>query len=539
MKKLVSIVLALTLLCSFCAVSMAEEERPTISYWTLFTHVAGEDSYVERYLEDYLGINIDLNTTPSTEGEAVNLMLASGDMPDCITISRSYQYMFEEQELTRSIPLAMVQEYAPDLIAAMNDDPILYALCAMPGEEGALYCLPDMYDTYSEMYPRAIFLNYDWIQNLNIDLGDVAVEQLTDQLYITDKALTRDKFTEIVTKFVKEDPDGNGVDDTYGIVDEWNRLMTSFGLTTTVMNDGEGNASVWYMDERVKELLVYVSSLQQEGLLHPELFTLEWGSSWEMLKAGNAGIMLGGSTHYLNSWCTNRWPYAPLNGESEAQNILMIPGVGDEEGNNICPFYVGRGFNSGNGVFYVNADVDDEKLVSILEFYNAMFVRDDKELNATLLRGEKGVDWEWNEDESTPVQLNVLQMGEKGSTIFQLGVQIGDRWRWNTCEEDFAKGVQYYLKSDGGIWNKDLVVDYKKDLFNETQAAAIASEYSSDWSQIYNKYFQNVIMGKADVEADWDAYVAEMNAAHFDEYLAELNKCPVVEEVVAEYGSIY
>lgn len=190
-------------------------------------------------------------------------------------------------------------------------------------------------------------------------------------------------------------------------------------------------------------------------------------------------------------------------------------------------------------MFYVNADVDDEKLVSILEFYNAMFVRDDKELNATLLRGEKGVDWEWNEDESTPVQLNVLQMGEKGSTIFQLGVQIGDRWRWNTCEEDFAKGVQYYLKSDGGIWNKDLVVDYKKDLFNETQAAAIASEYSSDWSQIYNKYFQNVIMGKADVEADWDAYVAEMNAAHFDEYLAELNKCPVVEEVVAEYGSIY
>lgn len=538
MKKLVSVGLFLALLLSFNAVAMAEEDRPTISFWTLFTHVAGQDSYVEQYLEDYLGINIELNTTPSTESEAVNLMLASGEMPDCIQSTNTYQYMFEEHGLARSIPLDMVREYAPDLIEEMGKDPILYAMAAMPGEEEALYCLPDMYDTYSEMYPRAIFLNYDWIQHLGIDLGDVNVEQLTDQLYITDKGLTRDVFTEIVTKFVKEDPDGDGVDNTYGIIDEWERLMTSFGLVTTVMDDGEGNATMWYVHENCKDLLMYMNSLYNEGLLHPELFTLDWGMNWEMLKAGQAGIMLSGSTHYLNSWCTNRWPYAPLNGQSEAQSILMIPGILSDEGENVCPFYIGRGFNSGNGVFYVNADVDDEKLVNILKFYNALFI-DDLELSATLLQGEEGVDWEWNEDQSAPVKLNTLPMGEKGTQIFAIGVQINERWKWATYEENFAKGVKYYIKSEGGIWNDDLVVDYKRDVFNETDAAAISSEYSADWTQIRNEYFQGVITGEKNIAEDWDAYIADLNAAHFDEYLEEMNQCPVIADVVAEYASIY
>jgi len=539
MKKLFCLILAMALLLSCCAVTaVAAEERPTISYWTLFTHVAGNDSYVEKYIEDKLGINIELNTTPSTEGEAVNLMLASGDMPDCITIGRSYAYMVEENELTRSIPLAMVQEYGPHIIAEMDKDPILYAMTADPKDSDALWCLPDMYDTYSEMYPRAIFLRYDWIQELGIDLGDVNVEQLTDQLYIADKGISRDVFTEIATRFVKDDPDGNGADDTYGIIDDWSRLMTSFGLTTTTM-EYEGKATQWYAHPNCKEFLKYMNSLYTEGLLHPELFTLQWGMNWEMLKNNQAGIMLSGSTHYLNSWCTGRWPYAPLNGESEAQDILMIPGVTDEKGNNVCPFYIGRGFNSGNGVFWVNADADDEKMANCIRFYDMLFTDDDPELNATLLDGEKGVDWEWDEAGTTPVALTALPMGEKGANMFNLPVQIAERWRWSTYEKDFVLGVKYFIKSEGGIWNEDLVVDYKKDLFNETQAAAISNEYGADWSQIRDKYFQAFILGEKDIDAEWDAYIAELNQAHFDEYLEELDKAPVVADVVAEYDSKY
>lgn len=532
MKKMISSVLAMIMLVSFCSFASAEE-NPTISYWVMYSHAAGENSYVEQVLENRLGINIDLNTTPSTENEAVSLML-SNDMPDCISINRSYAFMADEQELVRSIPIEIVREYAPNLTAVMDADPILWAMCQDPHDETALYCLPDIYDTNEEMYPRAIFLRYDWIQNLGIDLGDVNVEQLDDHLYIADKGLSRDVFTQIVTKFVKDDPDGNGVADTYGIIDEWNRLMTSFGITTQNANV-DGVATPWYVDERCKDFLAYMNSLYNDGLLHPELFTMSWGMNWEILKNGNAGIMLSSSTHYLNSWCSGRWPYAPLNGEIEdIQDILMIPGVLDENGKNVCPFFIGHGFASGNGQFWINADADDETMINCVKFYDQMFI-DDPELQATLFFGEKDVDWKWNAEGDAPERINTLPMGEKGAMMFCLPVQRGYGWKYNTYGPDFKLGVKYYVKSEGGIWNNDLVVDYKRDIFNETDATAISNEFSADWDQIRNNYFISVITGEKNLDSDWDAYIVALNEAHFDEYMEELNKAPVVADVVAAY----
>lgn len=537
MKKLISALLvALLVLSCVPAVVVADEEIPTLSVWSLFTHVAGDDNYVEKYLEEKLGIDLIINTTPSTEGEAVNLMLASGDMPDCLSINKTYNYMFVENELTQSFPLDMVREYAPGLTAVMDEEPILYALTQDPEDENAMYCLPDMYDTYSEMYPSAIFLRYDWIVDLGIDLGDVEIEQLTDNLYISDKGITRDVFTEILTKFVYDDPDGNGVADTFGVVDAWTRLTTAFGLTTSTNMEYDGHVIEWFTHPNCKDLLAYMKELNDAGLLHPELFTLVWGTNWEMLKNDQAGVMLSGSTHYLNSWCTGRWPYAVLNGEAEAQDVLMIPGILDDNGNNVCSFYIGKGFNGGNGLFYANADIDEDKLALAIKYYDLLHFSGDPEIDATVLMGEKDVDWAWDEDGVTPVKINVMAMGERGTQSLSLPVQIGNRWRWETYEHDFALGEKYYIKSAGGLWNKDLVVDYKKDLFNETNAASVSSEYSADWGLIRDNYFIAVINGEKNLEEDWDAYIAELNDAHYDEYIAELDKAPVVQDVVDQYS---
>jgi hypothetical protein len=40
-------------------------------------------------------------------------------------------------------------------------------------------------------------------------------------------------------------------------------------------------------------------------------------------------------------------------------------------------------------------------------------------------------------------------------------------------------------------------------------------------------------MGDADIDADWDTYIEDLNDAEYDEYLAELNKLPPLAEMVA------
>ena len=146
--------------------------------------------------------------------------------------------------------------------------------------------------------------------------------------------------------------------------------------------------------------------------------------------------------------------------------------------------------------------------------------------------GEKGVDWEWNEDGSVN-QINILENGEKGTKVFNRNIDKADRFK--VLDPYYSLGVKYYEESEGGIWNPMLRYTWKVDLNNSTQASDIEREYSKDWASTYNAYFMDVIMGKKNVDSDWDAYMKKMNDLKYGEYVDELNKAPTLEEIFERY----
>ncbi len=528
MKKLLAIILTLCLLCGMGASALADGEKPTISYWCYSTGDYVEGAYNEVFVEDALGIEIKINTTPHSESEAVNLMLAS-DMPDCGWFPKSTVWMYDN-ELARTIPVDMVREYCPGMIEQMDEYPIMWAQTLDPEDNTQFLCLPDMYNTYSDLYLWPIYLRYDWIEKLGIDLGDVKVEELTDQLYIADKPLTLDVFTELLRAYVNGDPDGNGAADTEGIVKNWSDLMSAFGMINSNMDAGDGTATVWYVHENCKDLLAYVRDLYAEGLVYSEIFTVGWGQDWELITNGKCGVEIGAATNYLNSWADTRPPLTLLNGDDPSVKILMIPGVASNDGDFVSPAYIGKGFGGSNGIFYVREDVDDEKLADILRLIQFTCFPDSTETSAILHFGEEGVDWDWNEEHDRPI----AREDARKQVNWGHAVQIGDWWNWLTFEDLFKLCTKYVVKDEGGIWLQYLKDQYVYDLYTETDMATISNEYSADWSTVRNNYFMGVIMGEKNLDSDWDAYIAELNDYHFDEYLAEMNKAPKMTDLMAQ-----
>lgn len=533
MKRSIALALSLMMLFTLMVTGVsAEEERPTISYYAYWCGALDPGSYVETFVEDHLNMNIEVRKVSHTDKEAVNLMLASGEMPDCGWFEHTYAQM-EDEELIRSIPVEMVREYAPGYIDLCDRYPILYTQGLDPEDPTQFRFLPDFCIGQINTHNNAMYLRYDWIKKLGIDLG-VNVEQLTDQLYIADNGLSREVFIDVLRGFVYDDPDGNGENDTFGLLKDWAvSLVTSQGILYGGNMDVDGQPLDWFVNPGMKDLLLYVQELYAEGLIYPEIFTLQWGEDWELITNGKAGVLSGNAvaTIWLNSWAKNRPPLALFDADPEAE-LLMIPGIAGPDGqvHHAKPYLPGRGES-----FYVNADVDDEKLADILTFFNFCNFPGDDDIIATLWCGEKGVDWEWNED-GTPNRITNIQNGERGTQVFCRNIQDGKAYEWYTYEPLFSTGLKYYVEEYGGIWNKMLEYPYKADIFNETDAAEIQMGYSKDWEAARNSYFMSVILGEANVEEDWDAYIETLNSLKYGEYVEEMSKAPTIDEIINMYS---
>ncbi len=526
MKRILLLVMVAVLLVP-AGLSLAQE-KPTISYYAYWTGALDPGSYVETFVEDKLNMNIDVRKVTHTDKEAVNLMLASGNMPDCGWFEQTAAYMARE-ELTRPIPVEMVKKYVPGLIEIFDQYPILYGYALDPNDETQFLFLPDIYVGSEILFNPALYLRYDWIEKLGIDLG-VNVEKLNDQLYIADNGLTLEVFENILNRFVKDDPDGNGQNDTFGLLKDWPVTMLPSQNLIASFIEHEGKGISWFAHPDMKKVLMDAQRMYASGALYSEIFTVRWGEDWELINTGKAGVLSGNAvaTVWLNPWANNRPPLSLMAGNPEAK-LLMIPGlVGPNGMVNQAKWTKPTRWER----FFVNWDVSDEKLADILTFFNFTNFSDEETM-ATLWMGEKGVDWEWQGDK--PVKLKTLQNGERGTQIFCRNVQAGKVFEWDTYGELFSLGMKYYILPEGGVWNKGLVYPYKEDLLSQSKAAEVQNEYGQDWTATYETYFMNVILGKANVEEDWDAYIKKLYDLKYGDFLAEMEKVPPFAELVERY----
>lgn len=528
-----AITLALTSLsgCDNSKSTSNIQETIKITYWDAFCENMLPDSYCEKLIESKFPVDITVARSSNTNVNQVIQLLTRENVPDIFWTDEPSS-LIESFDITRGIPREMVEEYAPSFIKLFDASPAIYTTIMKPDNTDEFFALNGTAEQTSAVANSlyADFFRYDWIENLGIDLG-VNVTQISDNFYVADNGLTLDKFEEVMEAFTYGDPDGNGVDDTYGASFEnmtrFDLLYSGFDMIAGV-NESNGKAEYFYATDNFKNFSIWFSDLFSKGYFDEEFFYQERSDRWEKVNNEEVGYFLESSIA-INSWASDRPPLTLIEENPEA-TFLITPGLSNNDGQgtmikNAIPTY-GR-------LCYIGKDVDDDTLILILQMLEYINFGED---NISLWFGEQGIDWDYDEDGRVN-NINNLAIAEKGSRVFTQNVMVGDLFQAISVEPIFAKGSDFWLHDC--IWreNDREKYEYKIDLFKETNFDATSLIYNDTCSLIYKKYFEDWVYNNLDVEESWERYMGDLDNAGYNIIMAELDKVEPLEKMILNFIS--
>ncbi len=530
MKKLVSLVLAMLLVISVVP-AMADEGVVTFSYLPFVAAIdVDKNSWAEQYVEANVpGIDVELVLEDWNNTDAMTTMIYGGDMPNFAWLLNSYTPAgLEEQELIRTIPVELFRQYAPSWAKLYDENPIMWASTLDKDDPTQLRALSDFF-LQTNSYLWCWFARYDWLEASGIDISDLGIKQVSEDglLYAAEKGLSKEQTAAFLNYCVNGDPDGNGVNDTLGYLKDYGKLLSGFGIFEGInIDETDGLAKPWYALEKTRDFLAWFrDELYSKGLVYPEIFTIGWGADWDYLTNGLAGLHGSVASNFLGDWAAARPPLTML---AKGIPMVILPGVADDNGDTIR--YAGSVAGYQNWLF-VSEETTDEQLIAFLRMAEFAYFGNGDDINrAPLMYGEEGVDFIYNEHGVAVSQLTADEAYKKGLNVFTGCIEQGITWEWvNVAPGSYMADIQEYVADKWVGWN---VADAKMDLYNETKAASIKSEYGSDWSEVRKAYFQGVITGTKNLDSDWDAYIKALNDSEFDAYLEELNKVAPLQEII-------
>ncbi len=503
-----------------------EQEIIEITYWHYNLAEALDGNFAEKIIEDAVGgIDIKPINIAQSEEEQLQLLMASGDVPDFfLNFGKKLDYFTREHDLVRSIPFDMIEQYTPSYAKIMTDNPMVRLKMQNPDNPDEILALP----SYNGILAGGQFswTNYyrkDWLDALNIAMPEGGATEIAPNVFCADYGYKFDEHNAILRAFTNDDPDGNGENDTTGMIgDKWlavqSPMLGAFGLSDFT-NDDNGKAVYYYSTDRYKELLAYVRDLYQEGLIDQEYVSLDREQFWEKAENSYGGVFIVGS-NWLSDWAIKRPPLSILNNEEIDAQILITPGFEGPHGD------IGSrnwGTDASETFYLVGKQVDDAKLAKILEFQEYAHFGPRK---VELMFGEEGVDFEYDED-GDPVTIGTpAEQSAKGVEAYTLYMQ--DTQTLALRDSKLYKKTYPFTQ---GKWLQYLIEPYKYDLFNETNINEVWSDYGSNIETVRDEFRIAVIIGEKDLDAEWENYLADLDKNGYQEVCAELDKAPLYSDL--------
>jgi len=232
-------------------------------------------SYGAKFGVQFVPVNIDNNKYH----EILNLKLAAGEIPDFFYLKEADKLgNYVKQGVCARIPMDLLQKHAPNMLKVLAENAPGYL--DMGKVKGALYGIPAVNATNAFHSP--LVYRTDWMKK-------VGVSKLPTTLA---------EFESLMYKFAKNDPDGNGKNDTYGLSqDGLNAVFGSFGLVPFDHNSkGAAGTDYWVLKDGkvinasihpdVKRALELMAKWYKDGVIDPEFITGEnQGGYWALSHA--------------------------------------------------------------------------------------------------------------------------------------------------------------------------------------------------------------------------------------------------------------
>ncbi|MBS4205610.1 ABC transporter substrate-binding protein [Lederbergia citrea] len=502
---------------------------------------AKDGSYVQNRLEEQFNVKIKNTKVDTWDAEQTNLMVASGDLPDTFSFTaggQTAQEMFDSG-LTRTIPKEMLEKYAPRYMKMLEENQPGPIMNLKEGSDNEYLQLLGQY-AHVDGLAWGPTLRLDWLEKLGFEtpgkMKAVGPSGGREKIYFTESAYTIEELEEILKAFTFNDPDGNGKNDTYGLLPANNNLnwatslMGAFGLGTEynfIENDQLVRMEV---SEKYKEFLKLMAKWYKMGIIDPEFTTLDEKMGWEKYKTGKIGYFIAQPSYLaMDDWARGRAPQNIVeNPDSTAKILATAPEIGPDGQQGLKAYLPVVNLADS---FYIGKKVTDEQLARILQMFD--YINFDNNARWTVF-GEVGEHSEW-EGEPNKSALKVkpglsLEEGDTGFWAYNFRTYDKERVQWINSEYTLKLKDEFYARED--VKEKMLIRPYKWDLLNQTKLKELEKRYSGQLNTIVDEFRMKAIVGEVDIDKEWDKYVENWMKNGGKELLEELDKAPLVTDLL-------
>lgn len=523
----------------------AKEDLPLAKYpETVTVHMGGKmnpnakipdgmsfdnNSYT-RLLKDELNIEVvyDWVASMSDFDEKTSLCIGSNTVPEVMNVTAAQYRALLKYDMIQSLD-QYFDDYASDALKSYIESGGEELMKCITNEEGEIMAIPAPNLTAGGI--NEMWIRQDWLDALDLEAPR-----------------TWDELAKVAEAFVSQDPDGNGEDDTIGILgpgnaDHMNAVGgNQFGLDPLFgsyqsypqywLEGKDGTVEYGSIQPETKTALENISKLYADGLIDPEM--LVRSDSKEPLLAGKVGIFFG------PWWCAYTFADTTLSGEADwrayftplsedgkfythmAESTTQYVVASKDCANPEAAFKI-INFLIANEQTWVEEGVSSTEM-GTADFYplyntydNADEIETSYEVLTKYLAGEIGVD---DVDFSTHKLLKsdmeaVTELKKEPFDDFALE-------NWN-LESDLAKGnlprLVAIMVGDAPLVNEEYVPVY--NMYNG-QTETMEAKWAN-LKKMEEETFARIIMGKADI-SEFDTFVKNWKSQGGDQILKEINE---------------
>ena len=294
-------------------------ERVTID-WLGYQPTAEPDknSAIVKALEEKYDVNLNFWYIDNQKyEELIGVKLASGDMPDIFrapnlgTLSK-----YVQQGVAAEITDEMLAK-APAYVKSINDNDTDGNTWIDAKINGKLYAFKSQ--SLSGTYPTTLAWRTDWLKNVGIERIPTTLLEWEEAMY----------------KFTFDDPDGNGINDTYGMSETtFSPIFGAFGAVPinrfnlsgaidTFYTKVDGEVTFACIQPEMKEGLKLLIKWYKDGVIDPNFITGEnTGGYWAISQAFENGRIGVTGNAVLYQW--NPPLYEGNNGGAVYQSFIKV-----------------------------------------------------------------------------------------------------------------------------------------------------------------------------------------------------------------------
>lgn len=476
------------------------------------------DNVLTRWGEEELGIKIE---TTLLGGDAENydtkLRLAltgSETLPDVFPVY-STSIMSDMIESGQVKDLSEdIQQYMPERLQDIYAE-FPEAFYPVTGENGEIYGLP-VNPNLTE--GQVMFIRQDWLNNLGLEAPT-----------------TIDEFEAVLDAFTNDDPDGNGVDDTYGFAFSGSGFNTGwvsdsvmiFSAYTNEFLPGQwqendnGELEYGSIQDGNKEALVKLRDWYDQGYLNEEFAVLGAWEAFAPFVEGEAGIVLG------RPWLEGS--LADVTTADEDAEIAVYPFIQAVNGG-----VTYQSAETNDGIFMFNNDF--QHMEAFFEYYDRLY-------DVAFGTGDfqyggffEGYDYDivngepvFVAEEFDPPMDSIQEVGKMSLAKNTPSIEMGGRSFYDVFHgKEPETGSELKAASATPIQLEGYAISYEyRDTLISSQFNTVpTSTMGNSWEQLQTmeiETFTEIIYGRRDIE-EFDVFVEEWNNRGGEQITQEVNE---------------